>query len=193
MGRRVLLLLLSLVFSTALCVTGGASVLLFPVEQNGKWGYINRGGKMVVPPQFNQADDFREGMAQVLVGNKLGYIDTTGKLVIPPRYDVPSEFSEGLAQVGLGGKFGYLDKTGKIVIAPISLSSSSNNSSFSEGLAAIDVSGVFGHARYGYIDKSGKMVIKPQFDDAYSFHHGLARVYFKRKCRYIDRTGRYLF
>ncbi|MBI1897481.1 MAG: WG repeat-containing protein, partial [Acidobacteria bacterium] len=27
---------------------------IFPVKAGGKWGFINRGGKMVVQPQFEQ-------------------------------------------------------------------------------------------------------------------------------------------
>ena len=42
---------------------------------------------------------------------------------------------------------------------------------FNEGLARIVVG-----KKYGYIDHSGQVVIKPRFDQAWSFHEGLALI-----------------
>lgn len=54
---------------------------------------------VVIQPQFDAAESFSEGMAQVKIGNKWGYIDKTGKLVIPPQFDEAKAFSAGLALV----------------------------------------------------------------------------------------------
>ncbi len=54
---------------------------------------------VVIQPQFDAADSFSEGLAQVKIGNKWGYIDKTGKLVIPPQFDEANAFSAGLALV----------------------------------------------------------------------------------------------
>ncbi len=54
---------------------------------------------VVIPPQFDQADSFSEGLARVKIGNKWGYIDKKGKLVIQPQFDEAASFSEGLALV----------------------------------------------------------------------------------------------
>src|SRR5437868_9194689 len=87
---------------------------LFPIEQNYKWGYMNASGKIVIPPQFDAADYFYEGLARVTVDKKKregigkgGYIDKTGKWVIKPQFDLASEFSEGLAAVGMRIGDGY--------------------------------------------------------------------------------------
>lgn len=53
----------------------------------------------VIPPQFDTADAFVEGMARVQINNKWGYIDKTGKFVIPPQFEEVHPFSEGLALV----------------------------------------------------------------------------------------------
>ncbi|WP_071189104.1 S-layer homology domain-containing protein [Trichormus sp. NMC-1] len=53
----------------------------------------------VIPPQFESADTFVEGLARVQKDNLWGYIDKTGKFVIPPRFDEANSFSEGLALV----------------------------------------------------------------------------------------------
>jgi WG containing repeat len=60
---------------------------LWEVKINGKYGYIDRTGKLVVKPQFDYGWSFYEGLAQVQVGQKWGYIDYTGKLAIKPEFD----------------------------------------------------------------------------------------------------------
>jgi WG containing repeat len=58
---------------------------------------------MTIPPQFNIAYEFSEGLAPVKIGTgcelcgKWGFIDKTGKVVIEPRFEAVNDFSEGLA------------------------------------------------------------------------------------------------
>jgi hypothetical protein len=61
--------------------------------------YIPGRELFVISPQFDQADDFSEGLARVQKDNKWGYIDKTGKFVIPPKFDEASSFSQGWALV----------------------------------------------------------------------------------------------
>lgn len=109
---------------------------LFPVKVSGKYGYIDKTGKLVINPQFDAAWGFAEGLALVGIGErdtttftlglkaggKYGFIDKTGKYVINPQFDAGCGFSEGLARVRLGdlrtGKWGYVDKTGKYIWLP---------------------------------------------------------------------------
>src|SRR5215210_5075611 len=55
---------------------------LFPVRQDGKWGYINKAGEVVIKLQFDDAWDFSEGLAYVRVGSRRGIIDASGKMVV---------------------------------------------------------------------------------------------------------------
>ena len=61
-------------------------VLLLPVVQNGKWGFIDKTGKIVINPQFDEVDyfGFIEGLCGVKIGDKRGFIDKTGKYVWNP-------------------------------------------------------------------------------------------------------------
>src|SRR5262245_32511035 len=68
----------------------------FPVVMNGRYGYIDQGGKIVVPAQFQEAGHFDEGMAPVQLGGRWGYADKAGKLLIAPQFDVADPFSDGL-------------------------------------------------------------------------------------------------
>ena len=161
---------------------------LFDIENDGKHGYINQAGKMVIPPQYELGGDFSEGLSPENVGDKWGYIDKTGKMVIPPLYDRAGDFSEGLAEVEVDDKsgsikWGYIDKTGKMVIPPQYY----DTRPFSEGLAAVEIS----IDKWGYIDKTGKLVIASQdygFCDYFS--DGLDRVEIGEKYGYIDKAGK---
>lgn len=53
-----------------------------------------------IAPQYDNAQDFSEGLAAVQKNGKWGYINTAGKTVIPFTYDIAYAFSEGYAVVG---------------------------------------------------------------------------------------------
>ena len=182
----------------------------FPVKQNGKFGYIDKTGKIVIPPQFDsvviaqeQGSSFTEGLAAVQVGDKWGYIDKSGKFVIPPKFKQifpPSPFHEGLAQVEVKedkfiDKTGvevtketlrFIDRTGKFVKQ---LNFIEETTKFSEGLAKVSQGD-----KFGYVDKTGRFVIAARFVDAEDFNEGLAAVRledtFEAKYGFIDKTGR---
>lgn len=86
---------------------------LFQIKKNGKWGYINKFGIIVIKPQFDKALFFSEGLAVVEIDKKYGYIDKAGKTVVIPRLDWASGFSEGLAAVNIGGNFWEHTRTPK--------------------------------------------------------------------------------
>ena len=90
---------------------------LFVVRAQGKTGFINKSGKLVIHPQFSEAAPFSgDGLAVVEIGGRAGYIDKSGKIVINPQFDAGAPFSEGLAAVRVGNAWGFIDKDGKIVI-----------------------------------------------------------------------------
>src|SRR5215471_11177127 len=88
---------------------------LAAAQAAGKWGFIDKTGKFVVPPRYDSVWSFAEQLASVSVGGKWGFIDKTGKLVIPAQFDSAWIFSEQLAPVSVGGKWAFIDKTGKFV------------------------------------------------------------------------------
>jgi len=95
---------------------GDFSEGLAAVKVNGKWGFIDKTGKIVIKPQFDsERQDFSEGLALVKVNGKWGFIDKMGKMVIKPQFDEAYGFSGGLASVLIGKKRGYINKKGEYV------------------------------------------------------------------------------
>ena len=47
---------------------------LFPIEIEGKYGYIDNKGNEIVKPQYEEVSSFSEGLAAVKINNKFGYI-----------------------------------------------------------------------------------------------------------------------
>ncbi len=135
---------------------------LTPIQQNGKWGYVDRAGTVVIKPQFSHAGRFSEGLALVWTGGapltdpivtsfvKMGYINATGRWVIHSRF-----------------QYYFFDN-------------------FSEGVVPFREQ----FSKWGYMDRMGKIVIRPQFDWAGNFSRGIAPALLGGKCAHIDKTGR---
>jgi len=171
---------------------------LFLVQKDGKSGFIDRTGKVVIPIQFDSANNFHEGLALVTMSGKKAFIDATGKIVFNAAYDIVDDFSEGLAAVNIGqtripnlglisnpGKWGYIDRTGRLVM-PLRFTHAEN---FSEGLAAI----TDGDRDHGaFIDHGGKTIFTLPLDVTLGFHEGIAGVLLNGSVSYYDRSGKKL-
>ena len=100
--KRVYMVLLALCLLLAGC--GGQKtdeVDLKPVCIDGKWGYTNAKGELVIEPRYGFARAFAEnGLAPVKVDQLWGYIDREGNMVIQPQFFDAEPFdSTGTAMV----------------------------------------------------------------------------------------------
>lgn len=143
--------------------------VLLPIEVDGKWGYVDKTGKIAIQPNFMGAGYFSEGLAPVCV-------NVIGK----------GEENESL--------WGFIDKTGKVVIEPKFIDASS----FHEVLAAVAITDKDGknNKLWGYINKGGRFVIKPQYSVATNFENDVAIVLLGEAYeteRLIDITGKTIF
>lgn len=98
----------------------GQDVPLFVAKTDGKAGFIDPAGQLVIQQRFENAYPFSDGLAAVQVGGRWGFIDPKGVMVIKPRYAQVRMFSDGLAsfQNEFWDLTGYLDREGKVVIEP---------------------------------------------------------------------------
>jgi serine/threonine-protein kinase len=157
-----------------------------PVQVNQKYGYQDRYGKLVIPPEFNLAYEFVGGLAAVKVGKKWGYINESATFVIQPKFDNASTFSEGLARVQLGSKYGYINRSGEMAIEPLF----EQAQNFHEGLAAVAID-----RQWHYIDRTGNVQIEAPGDrlfvsgEASNFSGGLARFKMNNRYGFFDKDG----
>ncbi len=148
-----------------------------PVRINGKWGYINGRGEVVIKPVYEKAGPFAEGFSRVALGGKWGYINDRGITVIAPSFDRAFDFSEGLAVVMVKKKSKlpvkakdtkpqyqvfFIDSTGKQAFDRVFETTGEPMPvhSFSGGLAAVTDPAT---GKLGFINKSGDFVISPLF------------------------------
>jgi WG containing repeat len=101
-------------FSEATYFSDGYALAVPPKSK--RFAIIDKSGKIVHAPEFEDAEPFHEGLAATALKGKYGYIDTAGTWVIEPTLSYAGEFRNGLARVAWkDGDYGYIDKTGKVV------------------------------------------------------------------------------
>ncbi len=88
--------------------------LLLAKNDNGKYGFCDDQGHIVIPFNYEMARQFQEGLSCVCdVNNKWGFIDVDNKVVVEFIYENAESFKRnGTAAVNLNGKWGYIDKDG---------------------------------------------------------------------------------
>lgn len=155
-----------------------------PAKKEGKFGYIDKTGEITIPPQFDRAMSFTEGLGRVAIGDKQGYINEAGEFAIPLQFNEAYPFSENLAGAKVEDKFGFIDKSGDFVIAP----QFDDVEHFSDGCAAVQVDN-----KWGYINKKGAYIAEPQFDKVWPFNDGIAPVNMGTASGYINQEGTLIY
>jgi hypothetical protein len=159
---------------------GLASVILLPGH---KIGFIDKKMFWVIPPQFDYADSFSDGMSLIRMNDLYGYIDKTGTIVIDCKYEMATRFKEGMARVSINSQWFFIDHDADKIYP-----SYPRASFFSEGLAAVQLHQGRDY-KWGYINKKREVVIRPDFDWASDFTNGLAIVYRGKWIQYINKSA----
>lgn len=175
------LLVLALVAPAA--AQAPAAPTLFPIRVKGKWGFIDKTGKVKIPAKYDAHAEFENGLAMVTLGGKAGMIDETGKIVVPLEFTWLRPFADDRAPARKGpSECGYLDRTGAWAISykdcGIDLGS------FSEGLA-----GVTENKKTRFIDPTGKVLFEVPGTVEREFGAGLARIKVGNSPFAINRKG----
>ncbi|HSK14504.1 MAG TPA: WG repeat-containing protein [Phnomibacter sp.] len=151
------------------------------VKKDGKIGYVDINGKVIVPLEFAEGLTFNEGYSAVRKESKWAFLDSSGRFITDFLYADAQGFSQGLAPAKKGSGWGFIDTLGKEVI-PFEYS---NARKFSEGLAAVSNKG---KELWGFINRRGEVIIPFALDFADSFdENGEARVVKRGQMMWIDK------
>ena len=103
--------------------------------------------------QYENARDFHEGLAEVMVADRWGYIYPDGTIAIEPIFRVTDQFIEGMASASPDGdaqnRYGFISKKGTFVVPP----QYEMVSVFRHGLCFVKLEN-----SVGYIDQQGRAV-----------------------------------
>ncbi len=78
------------------------------VKKNGKWGFINTAGEVMIDYRFEDALSFGQHLAAVKVDGLWGYVSLRGELVIEPQFLDARSFSGGYAPVLTDTGWGFI-------------------------------------------------------------------------------------
>lgn len=160
------------------------------VEKDGKYGFIDKEGNVVIDFNYISASQFeyntndysKDGIAMAQVSKTNGthiYIDLKGN-----EYSSPIYFGEGMGVLIENKKSTFIDKDGNKVIDKLY----DRAVPFSEGLAYVEIDG-----KTGFIDKTGEFVFEldGKYETVSSFSDGLAYVKskFGESQFFIDKKG----
>lgn len=132
-------------------------------SKDDKRGYFNRfTGDVVVPPQFEKAWIFSEGLACVMEKGTLHFIDHKGQKAIdkefPYAYRINDYcFHHGLCEMlGDGNRIGLIDQQGNWVIEPVYY----DMTYYSKGFWMVYDSDY----NYGLLDAKGQVLLPVEYD-----------------------------
>jgi hypothetical protein len=187
-----------------LCVTLGSVVVLIAIVSalliilqaphtiatfRGKYGFVDTSGKLIIPAQYDEANNFSCGLARVRKGNSWQFIDKAGRTVLKGDSE-SDDFSDDL-----GGQlvlephrlYRYLDKNGKV---SAEISDAKSGGWFSKGYAPVE----FAEGRNAIIiDRSGRTVAQLASDTCgSSFKEGLLNVWKDQKEGFVDTKGNWV-
>jgi len=173
--------------------------MLLPFYQNGKFGYINREGKVIIKPKYEAFKDLQLGV-QVMDGKKKtdgmfssrtpivpnfnivrnkehwGVVDNNEKAIIPFKYDSVAFYNGVILVLKSGDKNDVYDITGSLLLEKISGKELIDFMQKPKGPSPYNLTPQRKDGKFGYIDKDGNVVIEHKFAIAHPFKDGLALV-----------------
>lgn len=138
---------------------------LIPYEENGKFGYQDSVGNVVIPAKYDNMGHFSEGFVAVSLNEKWGFINTTGKEIIQPKYY---------------SVYGFHNKSAVVV----SRSYRKTIDEHTEKPIRIEV------YKYGIIDTKGKKIIPLKYEHIYRFKGGETAIEKKGKFGLLNKNGK---
>jgi len=149
------------------------------MRKNGRYGFVDKDGKLRIANRYDSIGEFHEGMAPVKLIGRWGFVDVNDRVAINPNYDNASTFSGGTAIVSRNKKFGVIDKVGNTVL-PLRYDRVTIQSD-SYLLTLSDLNGL--------ADLKGNVTIEPRFDSIVTAGNNMQIVCRDEKCGVVTNQG----
>ncbi len=191
---------LAIVFFTG-CSSKEESVI---VNEKSKYGVLSNKGDVIVKPIYDELSNFDDRQneniktehpnvinlhwlhdysgdeyAIVEYQKKYGVINKKNEIIVKPIYDSISKLFNGFSVIKLDNKYGYMNDKFEVVQKPIF-------KDVREFLGKVSFVQSNANAKWSCITKEMKVKINDEFDEAYNFYDGFARVVKDGKWGYIN-------
>lgn len=150
--------------------------------ENGQWGWLDKNGRMVIEPQFDQVGKWNQEYWWGRIADSYTLFSFLGDVICDQRWQrivTPNKYM-AVVKTQIGWKYINHDFSTRLQL--------SNGyewaDHFSEGLAPVKRNGL-----WGFIDQTGKEVIPPRYSRVNSFSEGLAAVRESGLWGFIDFEG----
>lgn len=118
------------------------TVVLMPVKVDGKWGYINYHGKIIIEPKFEVAESFGSNKyAKVVLNGKPGLINKKGKINKLPANSTVSVLIHDFLLVEQDGYIGVTDSAFNTIL-PVSFKAVKYFDNGSTGIRRFNLNGL---------------------------------------------------
>ena len=147
-----------------------------------KAGYINTKNEWVIPPTYQYAFAFQQGVARVKKGRNYMYINLKGEPVIQDFDADVIEPSDNTYIVGVRKECKYMvyDLNGNLL---------DTYDGFINNWSGNAIFGVKKGGKWGYIDGYGKVIVPFEYEEVNNFSEGLASVRKDGKWGYINQKN----
>ena len=160
---------------------------LFTNKKYKKFNFVNTKGELISKEYFDNAFDFRNGVAAIQLNGKWNWINTKGEYLFPNQwFDSVGGFNNGFGRVKLNDKWNFINTEGEI-ISPNQWFD--NAYSFYHNFAIVQLNG-----KRNFINTKGEYLRPDQwFDYVRYFSNGFSAVVLNGKYYFINTEGEYLF
>lgn len=167
---------------------------LAAVMIDGKWGYINENGEVVIDFKFDIAKSFQDNIAIVGVLNEelsegnarvfsWGIINQKGEMLTDKSYSTIFDFNNGIAIVGKVNSLSVININGNELL---------NKTYDFLKIADNDIALVRENSKYMFIDLAENRIGTEKYEFARAFNEGAAAVVINNKWGYINTEGNIL-
>ena len=151
------------------------------VKNGGRWGIIDKTGKVVVEIIYDEVGNFHKNTTWVKNGTAFGLVIAGKFKAVEGAEKIWDFHSQDFTYAKKNGKIGFIDLKGNWAIEP----KFDKARAFSKNLAPVCVG-----SKWGYINTKGTIVIEPQFKDAEIFsENGLAPIK-EKNWGFINESGK---